>query len=416
MSTEWNQVLQEVRNLLDAEQFRTAVSKELADWSKARAVNCYDIASLTDGLSEEEIDLNNVLSQKTGLRTSNSGLANVITREIIEKLPQPAVIVKEDVLESAAEHLIVPGSCPDEQAYSQFVLSVLERLVPPQSANTPGIRSTPPERIDIWLMSPSIPEGTRLAELPSGISIVFDEFVEIDQGLDFIKVSVQGVCSARALDLASRQCFEIMRAVVPRVFRQERGRSTEADDARRGFDTMDHIVVARLKQCLSMYFGAKSKKTTFQGRRIRNAVQLLVEADRQVNHAIGLALSFTAIESLLGEETQGIGDDIARKAATLLFPAAEDRHRVTVKIKKMYGDRSNCLHGKEITVEPEAREQVRDLAGTVLRAVLDWMEFVSRLGDTESEAEEFFAHLQRAFYTGKSFDGPSDDLWRQLAL
>jgi hypothetical protein len=416
MSTEWNQVLQEIRSRLDATTFRNAVSKELAEWSSSRPVSPYDVAWNVDGLSEDEVGLNSILSQRNRLRTSHSKLDEVITREIIEKLPQPAVIVKEDVLESVAEHLVVRDGCPDHHAYSQFVLSVLERLAPPHSGKSPGIRSTPRERIDIWLSSGSISEGTILARLPSGISVIFDDLVLVDQGLDFIHVSVEGVCSARALDHASRQCLEIMRAVAPRVFRQGTGNSNEIDEENGDLDIRDRIVVARLNQCFSMYFGAESRKKTFQGRRIRNAVQLLIEADRQVNHAIGLALSFGAIESLLGEDTQGIGDDIARKAATLLFPNAEFRRPVIAKIKKMYGSRSKCLHGESLSVEAVTRDQVRELAATVLRAVLDWIEFSVRLGNAEAEAPEFFQSLQYAMDTGKQFDGPSDNLGMSLDI
>jgi hypothetical protein len=238
----------------------------------------------------------------------------------------------------------------------------------------------------------------------------------VDQGFDFIDVSIEGVCSARALDHASRQCLEIMRAVAPRVFRQGAGNSDEIDEENGDFDIRDHIVVARLNQCFSMYFGAESKKKTFQGRRIRNAVQLLIEADRQVNHAIALALSFTAIEALLGERSQGITEELALKCATLLFPRAELRPEVMKKIKRMYDSRSKCLHGENLTVDAAAREQVREFAGTVLRAVLDWLEFSTRLGDTEAEAPQFFAALQDATDANKRFVGPSDNLGMSLAL
>ncbi len=368
--------------------------------------------------SPEEIEVNRLLSLKNRVRNSSAGLAQLITREVIEKLPQPAVIAKEDVLESVAEHLVVTADRPFEQAYSQFVLSVLGCLVPPPTF-TGGLRCTDSERFDIGFAPWAFTAGTFIAELPSGFKISCDQVIETGHGEDFtLLASVIGVSSARALDQASRQCFEIMRSVLPRLCRQEVSTSyddnglTDADRV----STVRTIVRARLQQCLSMYFGAESKKMTFQGRRIRNAVQLLIESDRQVHNAIGLALSCAAIESLLGEKTHGISEDVATKTATLLFPDAEYRRWAINIVKKMYDTRSRSLHGEQLTVEDKTREQVRTLAGTLLRAVLDWLEFSARFGDAEAEAPEFFAALQYATDTGKRFVGPSYDLGKSLAL
>jgi hypothetical protein len=415
VDTDWNDTLQQIRDLLDRKPFRTAISAEIVRLKEVRPTCYSDIAqSGYEFLSPEAIEVNRLLSLRNRVRTPNSGLAQVITREIIEKLPQPSVIVVQDVLDSAAEHLVVSDGNAMETNYEQFVFSVFSHLIPIRTPYTGGVRTTAQERLYIGSNPGAFTPNTSIAELPSGLYISCNAFVDVD---DELLVSVCGFCSARALERASSQCFEVMRSVVPRLFRQEIANAPLADGTSDVYDTsaVGPIVRARLQQCLSMYFGAESKKMTFQGRRVRNAVQLLVESDRQAHNAIGLALSFAAIESLLGEKTQGIGEDIAVKTATLLFPDAEHRRGAINTVKKMYDIRSRSLHGEHLTVEAKTRERVRTLAGTVLRAVLDWLEFSARFGDTEAEASEFFADLQNATDTGKRFVGPSDNLGMSLA-
>jgi len=341
-----------------------------------------------------------------------AGLAEAVTREVIDKLPQPAVIVKEDVLESIAEHLVLPDGGSFEQAYPQFVLSVLDRLVPPQTTYGAGLRNTSSERIDIGMTAAPFEEESIVAELPSGFKIFCDEVRWKDGGFDStLVVSVQGVCSARALDRASKQFFEIMRALVPFFFRQEMGKSTDADDDSDTTSAVRNTVLVRLQKCLTMYFAPESTKGTFQGRRIRNAVRLLIESDRQVHDAVGLSLSFAAIEALLGEKTEGIAEELSRKAATLLVPNADNRRAAIKAIKRMYDHRSKLLHGERLIVEPHARDDVRVLAAAVLRGVLDWLHFAARFGEPDAEASKFFVDLQEASDTGRLFVGPSEDLW-----
>ncbi len=422
MYSRWYTTLQQIRQLLEQKQFRRAVSAELTKL-KSTAPEQGDIAChyshCLDSFSPEESDLNRLLSVKARVRTSTTGLGQIVLREIIEKLPQPTIIVKEDVLESMAEHLVGTADQPSDQAFEQFVHSVLGCLAPPRLDSDVGVRQSASMSFDFVDGDPEFvfDRGSCIAELPSGLYIICNQVVEYEFRSRFrLFMSVCGVSSARALTAASSQCFEILRSIAPRLCQQAKKHLDDGDfnSMIERSNTMESIVRARVQQCFSIYFGAESAKMTFQGRRIRNAVQLLIESDRQSHHAIGLALSFAAIESLLGEKTQGIGEDIAVKAATLLCPDAEHRRGVINIVKKMYDHRSRSLHGEQLMVEAETRERVRMLASTVLRAVLDWLEFSVRLGNTQAEAPQFFKALQYATDTGKRFVGPSDDLGATL--
>ncbi len=137
--------------------------------------------------------------------------------------------------------------------------------------------------------------------------------------------------------------------------------------------------------CLDAFYGKPRKKS--MDKRIRNAVHLLMESDAQSNSALGLALSVTAIEAMLGGSNVEIAEKLSGDVAALLEPEPRRRHQATKLVKKIYGLRSEALHGTDIESEPDVRGKARLLASAILRAMITRREYMRRLGGPGSKPE-----------------------------
>ena len=164
-----------------------------------------------------------------------------------------------------------------------------------------------------------------------------------------------------------------------------------------------------LTECIDSYFLPAEKKTHNLQQRLRNAVHLLVAADQQQMPAIAMSLSFSAIESLVCNNTQSIVDELSRNVATLLEPDRMNRQETIKSIKKLYNLRSKAMHGDRLTDDVEPRDQVRLLAAAVFTAILDWQAYQKRVGDT-AERGDFLKELEAAQVSGSAFIGPNERL------
>lgn len=155
-----------------------------------------------------------------------------------------------------------------------------------------------------------------------------------------------------------------------------------------------------IKQYMDAYYSEPSKKDSID-KRIRNAVILLLESDSQSNDAIGLALSMTAIEALLGEEGTEITVKLAENVAALLEPDRNQRQSAREFVKKSYNTRSRALHGEEVETEGEARISSRHLAAAVLSGVIFRRDFLSRLGYEAETPRDLLEDLHKSFASGQ---------------
>ena len=73
------------------------------------------------------------------------------------------------------------------------------------------------------------------------------------------------------------------------------------------------------------YYYLKPQKKDSLDRRLRNAMHLLVEADKQKHPSVTLALSFSAIEALVCSKKDGIADELSRNVATLLVLSPQNK-------------------------------------------------------------------------------------------
>ena len=173
-----------------------------------------------------------------------------------------------------------------------------------------------------------------------------------------------------------------------------------------------------VRMCLQSYFAKPKSKKDSLGRRIRNAVTLLAEADGQQNDAVGIALAVTAIEALLGQRSEGISAALCDRVPALLEPDLKQRSQANDFMKRVYDDRSRVLHGENLDAAEERRREIRLLAGGVLYAVVNYVVFLRRGGFDPRTPDEFLNELREGKYSPGQPPGVPElprvwNLWRK---
>lgn len=176
---------------------------------------------------------------------------------------------------------------------------------------------------------------------------------------------------------------------------------------------------SQIRRFIDAYYSEPTKKDTFN-HRIRNAVQLLVESDNQSTNAVGLALSVTAIDALLGENTTEMTEKLAENVAVLMEPELDGRSNAKEFVKKMYNNRSRILHGDEIDSENNIRSDARLLAAGVLMAVVSYTDFFARSGLNPKTPQELLKELRDLLFKKGQPVGVNDfsnvrKLWNKSA-
>jgi len=134
-----------------------------------------------------------------------------------------------------------------------------------------------------------------------------------------------------------------------------------------------------IQKCLAAYYSASTRKDSID-KRIRNAVSLLIQSDAQSNDAVGLALSVTAIEALLGEKSADISERLSTNVVVLLEPDRSKRSDAVDFVKDLYNLRSATLHGEEIKPERDFRTKARHLAAGALISMIEYQNFLDGAG------------------------------------
>jgi len=162
-----------------------------------------------------------------------------------------------------------------------------------------------------------------------------------------------------------------------------------------------------IRRLIDAYYSEPTKKDTFD-RRIRNAVQLLAQSDDQSNDSVGLALSVTAIEALLGENTTGMTEKLAENVAAILDPEVNNRGDAKEFVKGIYNYRSRTLHGEQIDTESNIRSDARLLAAGVLMSVVSHVDFLIKSGFVPRTPQELLKELKNSLFKKGQPIGVSD--------
>ncbi|MCH8967786.1 MAG: hypothetical protein IIA66_01565 [Planctomycetes bacterium] len=223
---------------------------------------------------------------------------------------------------------------------------------------------------------------------------------------------IEGPFTAPALDRVSQQVRSVLRSLFS-AFKEfdERPIKLVFDETGMKFAGCYKLI----PDCLAAYFSdTPQKKKDSMDRRIRNAVHLLVEADRQEHDAVGLALCMSAAEALIGKKGPEIAGMIADSAATILEPELARRAAAVAKIKKLYNARSMLLHGSSVAGEPRARQEARLLASSLLIAMLERRKFVAAAGFDPETPDDLQREIQKLKFKPGQLTGVSDLAVRSL--
>jgi hypothetical protein len=168
-----------------------------------------------------------------------------------------------------------------------------------------------------------------------------------------------------------------------------------------------------IENCLTFFYSRPGKGDSVEGR-IRSAIQLLMEADRQWHAAVALALCCSAMEALLSRRGNNtIAQSLADHCALVLEPESEKRLDAEEYVKELYDRRSRAMHGDSLVDDKTTLAHARRLAAMLLLARLErWSHMAAYGGENQ---EEFFNEVQKSRLTAKSIEGISYTLkpdWR----
>jgi len=154
---------------------------------------------------------------------------------------------------------------------------------------------------------------------------------------------------------------------------------------------------------LDAFFASPVKKDSID-KRVRSAIHLLVESDRQDNPAIGLALSVAAMEALVCFKGSDIANTFAAHTARLLEPQLDYRAGAEKYFKRLYNARSRTLHGEILQQEAAVRRNGLQVAAALLKVIQDWHDTMRRIkGEPVRPCE-----LEALLADEKFVDGPLD--------
>jgi len=156
-------------------------------------------------------------------------------------------------------------------------------------------------------------------------------------------------------------------------------------------------------ECLDTYFWEPEQRDRKPEKElsmcIKNAIRLLVVSDDQTetDRFLSIALCIAAVEALLGrKDGDGIAASIGRRIGRLFEPEVKNRQYAEKFFKKIYGCRSDILHGREIQQTAATWKQVRHLAASVLHAIMQLRRWRRSTGDP-IERDKLLTELHDCF-------------------
>lgn len=168
-----------------------------------------------------------------------------------------------------------------------------------------------------------------------------------------------------------------------------------------------------VRKCIDYFYLIPSTKDNFE-RRIHNSICLLIEADRQTNNAVGLSLSFAAIEALIGRNEDNISSKLAERIAALFEPELSERSKAEKFVIDMYNFRSRVLHGEQTQSDDIDFLKARHLAAGVLFEVIFRQDLLKRAGFPPETPEDLIKRLKEKKYDDKRLLGIEDSNVKEL--
>jgi hypothetical protein len=313
----------------------------------------------------------------------------------------------------AAESIFLVEETPPEEAYERFVAYLL--------ASALIQRTHPPVRVFVGLFGYfGETEQEVLWKSDDGLTIRAAGFIPVeeehspdhDHG-DKFPISItarraayfrfEGRCSSLAFRRFRRQACSVLRYAC-RSYQLIKSHDRIPPRFAGVIDFGDHI---------RAFFSTAGKKDSVE-RRLRNAIHLGVQSDRQRHNAIGLALSVAVVEALLCIKGENIATMFAENTASLLEPDPHFRSDAAAFLKHIYDARSKVLHGDTLEHDRELRTHARTIAGAVIQAVIERRDFLRRMDGKSETPDDLIKELRVGKWTPGQLTGVSESPVRRL--
>lgn len=339
--------------------------------------------------------------------------SNVLKNRVLSKLRHPAPITLQE-LESAFRSFLIVRDSEYAGAFSTFRAAVIEL------ADT--FRYAPAVRIggsefrlsgSGWEVNGSITAAKWGGDVFDGVTMAVGGLVDLgDEGTEMV-AQVFGRFSPGAGRFIAAELEQLANCLARSHLLLENWEGNAL--GRKGLLGPADDTLESIRSGIESFYAAVPKKDSW-AQRTRNALQLLMNADRQTNDALALALSMSAAEALLCSKKDGIADQLARNAAALLEPDKHYRIAAEKCVKALYDMRSQALHGSSVESTPEFRQQARVLAAAILNAISERNAFRRRMDYELETPTEIFESLKVSQVTAAGFDGVPEGaivlLWR----
>lgn len=361
---------------------------------------------------------------------------------VVSRLSRPPIITADDLADAFIHHVLRRRESDFDNNYKDFQIAVAAGVNYEQcSQPIECLRYECSSFFDLReIEDPVLWEaegdfvltfnGVLLSHRPFDIEVEDDELPHVAYA------TLVGCCTPRALEAAISETSAVLSSLLRSFYLLADLRRDEfIRDLSRIFDDNVRVVedvdadqipdeplggltfLPTLRSLLNTYFSKDIGKTSFTPR-LRSAVDLLIQADFQRKHAVGLALSITAIEAMLCDNREGgITKMFSENAAHLLEPELKYRSKAIAFASDLYGKRSKVLHGSETQLAQADFHGARVLAAAVLQALMERCTYVSRLAGSPTEKpSDLFKKLEAHRYTEEPFQGvtlsPAVSLWR----
>lgn len=339
------------------------------------------------------------LSQKTALEMVQQEFMEGLRKNIMSRLPRPCPLTSDDFWDAFTRGISETRANPDDidWALEHIGESLAEDLDDGEFS----------ERFVVATVTDSFaipPDGVLYKNGPTEVRVLGVETREVTwrgSGIPATKEShlsceITGCFSRSALEPAVTELKDLLRTTlvgVSDIIRPKQAGKHRDVPALEG----DDLCVQKdfLSQLLTAYYTTADAKKDTLSRRVRNAVILMVEAQRQTNIAIALSLNCAAMEAVLGRKGTDITNTLADNVAALLEPEPEQRAAAVDFVKKLYETRSRVLHGERIEADEDALRHARCLVCALLRAVLGRREFMARAGYDPESPDAFLNELRQ---------------------
>jgi hypothetical protein len=399
-------------------------------------------------VQEAICELGNFASALTdyhGRRLLDAGLSNCFQEHLLSALPRPLPVTLADLMDTAAATFLQRDANFDE-AFERFRQVIVDTVTVPRRTSPFPILSGYFVLHDVWEGTPTgapafQPELWEDAErrfrlilagtVPTSGEVAEEQFERLTFAPRVVYVRAEATCTRRALRAFRRDVKRVLRTILKSL---EMLRSFEdpmkegcaprapvwltGGPSRYPVDGEEEIINDgwAIHQLLDAFF-AKSQKKDSMDRRLRNALHLLVESDQQHHTGIALALSMSAIESLLCRQGSDIANQVAENSATLLEPEARRRADAVKFVKRLYDARSRTLHGELLEHELTLRRDARVLASAILVGILERRVYQAKAGVDSETPDALLGELRDSKYGDGEVPGvtplPVRRMWRE---